>query len=162
MTRDVCLISPVVSKACVYFFESLHWKKKPKPIFWLSFSYCPYENWCHTIQLTGFPTWSPHQDLRLLSARRARTSYIPGLGQHRACPTATLHKRYSLPPWMTCKQMLVPDSFQVLNACLCFNIYSWFWLKGRRLPIPEFKGILFCCSWRTFYKLSMEDSKNKL
>ena len=75
---------------CLFLWVTSLKKKKPKPIFWLSFSYCPYENWCHTIQLTGFPTWPPRQDLRLLSARRARTSYIPGLGQHRACPTATL------------------------------------------------------------------------
>lgn len=93
-----------------YFTEK---QKKTPPIFWLSFSYYTYENWCHTIWLTGFPTWSPHQDRRLLSARRARTSYIPGLGRHGACPVAKLHKRL-LPPSMTCKQMLVPDSFQVL------------------------------------------------
>lgn len=137
-------------------------KKKKPPIFWLSFSYYTYENWCHTIRLTGFPTWSPHQDLRLSSARRARTSYIPGLGRHRACPEATLHKRL-LPPSMNDLQTNASAwFFPSPNACLCFNIYSWFCLKGRRLPIPELKGIQFCCSWRTFYKLSMEDSKNEL
>ena len=146
MTCDICFISPVVSKACVYFFESLHRKKKKKqkpPIFWLSFSYYTYENWCHTIRLTGFPTWSPHQDLRLSSARRARTSYIPGLGRHRACPEATLRKRL-LPPSMNDLQTNASAwFFPSPNACLCFNIYSWFCLKGRRLPIPELKGIQF-------------------
>ena len=130
MTCDVCFISLGVSKACVYFFESLHWKKKnlKKPIFSFSFSYCSKENWCHTIWRTGFPTWFPCQDLRLVSARRARTSDVPSLGWHRACPIATLHKHWeratlSLNEWL-CKQMLAPDSFQVLNTCLCFNRYS--------------------------------------